>query len=279
MIMNIAMTGHEGLIGSCLREKLEKEGHKFVLLIDQRSNNTLDSLKNLRIADKIDLFIHAAAHCKINQDIENPELAHINNAEGTFHALEFCRKNKIPKILFFSSSRTLSKEKNPYTASKIYGEELCKGYQQCYGIDYLIIRPSTVYGPFWDLTGRLIHIYITNALEGKDLIVYGDPKTKTLDFTYIDDFISGVMLAMNGPWNKEYDISGGGEYNVYNLAEFIIKNTNSKSKIQVLEAEKAQPQIVRVDISGINGLGYRPEYSVERGVLKTIDWYRQCLRK
>jgi nucleoside-diphosphate-sugar epimerase len=271
--MNIAMTGHEGLIGYFLKERLEKEGHKFVLLIDKRNGKSLSELKNMVPSEKIDMFIHAAAHCKINQDIANPELAHTNNSEGTFNALEFCRKQKIPKIVFFSSSRVLSKEKNPYTASKIYGEELCKGYKQCYGIDYLI------YGPFWDMTGRLIHIYITNALEGKDLMVYGDPKTKTLDFTYIDDFVSGVMLAMNGSWNREYDISGSGEYNIYNLAEFIIKNTDSKSKIQVLEAEKAQPQKVCLDISAINGLGYKPKHSVEQGVLKTIDWYKQYLKK
>jgi nucleoside-diphosphate-sugar epimerase len=278
-IMNIAMTGHEGLIGSCLKEKLEKQGHKFVLLIDKRSNDTLDSLKYLKITDKVDLFIHAAAHCKINQSIENPELAHKNNSEGTFNALEFCRKHNIKKFLFFSSSRILSKEKNPYTASKIYGEELCKSYNQCSGIDYIIIRPSTVYGPFWDETKRLVHIFITNALEGKDLTIYGDPKTKTLDFTHVEDFVSGVLLAIKGEWNKEYDISGEGEYNVFDLAQFIIKNTNSKSRIKIMGAERAQPQKVNLDISAIKTLGYKPKFTVESGVLQTINWYKNYLNK
>ena len=277
--MNIAMSGHEGLIGHFLKERLEKEGHKFVLLIDKRSGTSLADISKMVPSEKIDLFIHAAAHCKINQGIENPELDNVNNATGTFEVLEFCRKNKIPKILFFSSSRVLSKEKNPYTASKIYGEELCKGYQQCYGIDYIIIRPSTVYGPFWDLTRRLVHIFITDALESKDLVIYGKPETKTLDFTYIDDFVSATLLALKGSWNMEYDISGEEEYNIYNLAEFIIKNTGSASKIKVLDAEIAQPQEVRVDISAIKNLGYKPEYSVEQGILKTIEWYRNYLKK
>ena len=279
IVMNIALAGHEGLVGHFLKERLEKEGHKFVLLIDKRSGTSLADLTKMTPLGKIDIFIHAAAHCKINQGIANPELDHINNATGIFEVLEFCRKNKIPKILFFSSSRVLSKEKNPYTASKIYGEELCKSYQQCYGIDYIIIRPSTVYGPFWDLTRRLAHIYITNAFEGKDLEVYGNPKTKTLDFTYIDDFVSATLLAINGPWNTEYDISGEEEYNIYKLAEFIIRNTSSKSKIKVLDAEIAQPQTVRLDNSKIKRLGYKPEYSVEQGMLKTIDWYKNYLKK
>jgi nucleoside-diphosphate-sugar epimerase len=277
--MNIAITGHEGLIGSLLKKKLELQGHKFVLLVDQRSDKCLQDLENLQVTEKIDMFIHAAAHCKINQDIEKPELAHYHNAEGTFHALEFCRRHNIKKFLFFSSSRILSSDKNPYTASKIYGEELCKGYQQCYGIDYIIVRPSTVYGPFWDLTKRLVHVFITNALENKDLTIYGDPKTKTLDFTHVEDFVSAVLLALNGEWNKAYDISGDSEYNVFDLAQFIIKNTNSKSKIKIAEPERAQPQKVHLDISAIRALGYKPKYTVESGILETINWYKTYLKK
>ena len=272
--MKLIMTGHDGLIGSYLKKKLEEQGHEFVMLIDQRSGRKLDLLKDWELKGA-DLFIHSAAFCKINQAIETPELAYESNVEGVFNALEFCRRNDIKKFLFFSSSRVLSPEKNPYTASKIYGEELCKAYQQCYGIDYIIIRPSTVYGPFQDLTRRLVHIYITNALEGKDLIIYGDPNTKTLDFTHVDDFVQGVLLALNAGWNKEYDISGESEYNIHRLAEYIIEKTGSKSKIIVYDAEKAQPQMVRLDISAIKALGYKPKYSVEEGILHTIEWYKQ----
>ena len=275
--MNILITGQKGLIGHYLKERLEKEGHKIMRSIDIREGQDISSLKDLNINEKIDLFIHAAAHCKINAGIENPELPHYNNSEGTFKVLEFCRKNNIPKIINFSSSRILSKEKNPYTASKIYGEELCKAYWQCYGIKYIIIRPSTVYGPFWDKTQRLIHKFIVNALNGKDLEIYGNPKTKTLDFTYIDDFIDGIMLAIKQD-NKEYNIGGEEEYNIMRLAEFIISETNSKSKIKILNSETAQPQQVKVDISEIKKIGYNPKVNLEEGVIKTIKWYKEYLK-
>lgn len=197
-----------------------------------------------------------------------------DNVLGTFQALEFCRKNKVPKIIYFSSTRVLNPEKNPYTASKIYGEELCKAYHPCYGLNYIIIRPSTVYGPFPDATKRLMHIFIVNALKNQDLEIYGNPKTKTLDFTYIDDFIDGVMLVINQN-NEEFDISGDEEFNIYELAKFIIANTNSKSKIKICKEELAQPQQVKVDISKIKKLGYESKVSVREGVLKTIDWYRK----
>lgn len=276
--MNIILTGHKGLIGHYLKERLEKEGHKIIAAIDSRDGKDISNLKNLKIDKPIDLFIHAAAHCKINQSIENPELAHNNNSEGTFQVLEFCRKNKIPKIINFSSSRVLSMEKNPYTASKLYGEELCKAYCQCYGIKYIIIRPSTVYGPFWDNTKRLLHTFVVNALEEKDLEVCGNPETKTLDFTYIDDFIDGVMLAISQD-NKEFNISGNEEYNIFKLAQMIIAKTGSKSRIKSLKEEIAQPQQVHVDISDIQNIGYKPKISLEEGVERTIKFYKKYLGK
>lgn len=276
--MNIILTGHKGLIGSFLKKRLEEEGHKIVKGIDIRDGTNILNINDLELKEKIDLMIHAAAHCKINQAIKNPELTYNNDVEGTFRVLEFCRKNKIPKIIYFSSSRILDKEKNPYTAAKIYGEELCKAYYDSYGIDYLIIRPSTVYGGFWDETKRLMHIFITNALEGKDLEIYGNPKTKTLDFTYIDDFIDGIMLTMyNSEWNKEYNISGKEETNIYELAKFIIQETRSQSQIKVFDAEVAQPQQVKLDISEIEKIGYTPKVDLKEGVRRTISWYRKHL--
>ncbi|MBS3081035.1 NAD(P)-dependent oxidoreductase [Candidatus Pacearchaeota archaeon] len=272
--MNIVITGHKGLIGSYLKDRLEKEGYKIILSIDKRDGRGLADLNKIKIKN-INLMIHAAAHCKIAQSISNPEITFRDNVLGTFQVLEFCRKNKIPKILFFSSSRVLNREKSPYTTAKIYGEELCKCYHDSYGIDYIIIRPSTVYGPFWDETRRLIHIFITNALENKPLEIFGDPKTKTLDFTYIDDFVDGVMLALSGPLNSEYNISGDEEYNIYKLAKLIIEETKSKSRIIIKNPETAQPQKVKCDILKIKNLGYKPKYSVEEGVRKTIEWYRE----
>lgn len=71
--MNIALTCHKGLIGHFLKERLEKDGHKIVLAIDRRANTFLDTLVSLKPKEKIDLFIHAAALCKVNYSIENPQ--------------------------------------------------------------------------------------------------------------------------------------------------------------------------------------------------------------
>ena len=278
--MKIFITGNNGLIGDALQKRLIREGHSIVGSIDYKSGSELSWLKTLEINSKIDIFIHTAAAVKINQIVDNPCIANEINANGTFYALEFCRKNKIPKFVFMSSSRTLNQEKNAYTASKIYGEELCKAYAESYGIEYIIIRPSTVYGPFWDDSKRLVHLYIAAALTGNELKVYGNPNTKTLDFTYIDDFVDGVMLAVNNKeWNKEYDIGGKEEFNVYELAKYIIELTESRSLIKVYPAEIAQPQKVNVDISEIEKIGYKPRIALKEGVKRTVEFYKEQIRK
>lgn len=274
--MNIVLTGSEGLIGTYLKERLEKEGHKIVKSIDARAGSYIKDIGGYKPKEKIDLLIHAAAHCKINESVSDPAKTFDSNVLGTFEVFEFCRENKIPKIIYFSSSRVLGPEKNPYTSSKLFGEELCKAYFQCYGMEYVIIRPSTVYGPFWDKSQRLMHKFIINALKGEDLEVYGDPANKTLDFTYIDDFIDATMLAIKEK-NKELDISGEDEFNVHQLAQFVIKETESKSKIKILPKEKAQPQKVKLDLSAIKSLGYKPKICTLEGTKKTIDWYKNSL--
>ena len=268
--MKVVITGHKGLIGSFLEKRLEREGHEIVLGVDLKDGMYVKELKGMNV-EGVDMVIHCASMCKINQIIENPNLG-FENVKDFFSVFEFCRKNKIPKIVCFSSSRVLSKEKNPYTSSKVYGEELCKAYKDCYGIDYLIVRPSTVYGPFVDETKRVMHVYITNALKGEDLEIYGDPETKTLDFTYIDDFIDAVMLSLDGEWNKAYDISGGEEFKLYDLAKMIIEMTGSSSKIVVKDAEIAQPQQVNLDVSEIKKLGYCPRVGLREGVRRNIEF-------
>lgn len=264
------MTGHRGLIGNSLLDRLEKRGDKPAFLIDKREGNDVLDISSYKLDDRVDTFFHLAAFCKINKTIENPELA-FDNVKAISEVMEYCRENGIPKIVFTSSSRILEEEKNPYTASKIYGEELVKAYSQCYGIDYVIIRPSTVYGPFNDLTQRLVDIFILNALQGKELKIFGN-ENKTLDFTYIDDFIDGFLIAMEQK-NKDFEISSGQSTKVSNTADLIIGLAGRGFK-RFYDKEIAQPQNVSIDISPIRELGYSPKISIEVGIEKTFKWYK-----
>ena len=279
--MKYAITGHRGLIGEFLKKRLDEAGHKCVLQIDQKEGfNVMDLMfKETELNDKIDIFFHFASQCKISEAIAKPILPHKNNVDGIFAVLEFCRKHKIPKIVVASTSRVLSKERNPYVASKIYVEELIKAYSDCYGIEYIIVRPSTVYGPMFDETSRLMNNFLVNAFKWIPLKIYGDAD-KTLDFTYIDDFVDGVMLTLDKKWNKSYNISGG-EERIMDVAERIIASVTSlttrgirtRNSIIFLPSEKAQPQQVSVDTSAIRKIGYNPKVNISEGINKMIEWY------
>ena len=185
--------------------------------------------------------------------------------------MEFAREKGIPKVVFTSSSRVLSPERNPYTADKIYGEEKVKGYFGAYGIEYSIIRPSTVYGPFNDLSKRLMDIWCLNALQGKDLKIMGD-ENKTLDFTYVDDFVDAIMLGMVQR-NEDYDLSYGQGEKLSEVADYIIKLAGQGRKVFVAP-EVAQPQEVQLDISKIKALGYEPKVDIWEGAERTFGWYK-----
>jgi len=275
--MNFMITGSRGLIGQALIKRLLKEGHKCVMEIDQRCGSNLLSLESYQLTPStqhIDVFFHLAAFCKINECVKDPKLSHLNNANGTFQALEFCRRHNIKKFVYMSSSRVLSPERNPYTASKVYGEELCKSHKNCYGIDYLIIRPSTVYGEHHDLTTRLLTKWVINALTNKPIEIYGD-KFKTLDFTHVDDFVEGVMCLINW-WqfskNDSYDICGDDCRNLLDVANMVLDKTNSDGVITFEEPEIAQPQQVKIDISKIKEFGYEPKIKLEEGIERLINF-------
>ena len=276
--MNYIISGSRGLIGQYLKESLDKKNNCIMEIDIRKGANilNLDGIKINQSTQKTDIMYHLAAHCKIQEGIDYPNLPHINNADGTHQVLEFCRQNNIPKIVNFSSSRVLSKEENPYTASKKYGENLCKAYYDCYGLEYLIIRPSTVYGPVHDITSRLITTWIQNVIEGKEIKIFGD-KNKTLDFTYVTDFVDGVNLVVDN-WDKtknnDYNISGEEEVNLTDLACYIIKELGFKSILKYYPPEVAQPQNVKVDISKVKKLGFNPKVNIYEGVNKLIEFYK-----
>lgn len=276
--MNYIITGNSGLIGTFLKKELDKK-HKCVLHIDQREGFnvlTLDGVKLNPNTQNTDILFHLAAHCKINEAVKEPILPHINNADGIFHVLEFARKNNIKKVMAFSSSRVLSSEENPYTASKKYLENMCEAYRQCYGIEYIIVRPSTVYGPIHDVTSRLLTNWVIYALQKKNLPIYGD-KDKTLSFTHVSDFVDACLILLT-QWdkakNKAYNISGP-EIKLTEVADFVIAESGSVSSEKVfLPQETAQPQKVKVDTSDLKELGWEPKVDIKYGIKELINFYR-----
>ena len=240
--------------------------------MDVRGNRVGNDTKDIRDMqfwdlgdEKVDVVFHLASFCKINRCIAEPYLPFEHNVKGTFSVMEFCRRNNIGKVVFTSSTRVLYPEKNPYTASKMYGEELVKSYAETYGMKYVIVRPSTVYGPHADPTNRLLTIWIKAALAGKPLMIFGD-ENKTLDFTYVDDFVTALNWATKFD-NKEFNIGSGNETKLIDVANFIIDEVGGGS-VEFHEPEQQQPQQVVVDTD------FPCETLLAEGIKRTVDFWR-----
>lgn len=301
--MKILVTGSSGTIGTRLCEELIKAGHDVVGADWERCkwNDAVEALRidiDLRHKDEytklptdIDLIIHLAANARVYELVEHPERA-MDNFIDTFNILEFARMHGIKRFMFASSRETYgnihlqggqkySEDKahfmtceSPYTASKIGGEALCEAYKRCYGIDMIIWRFSNVYG-MYDDSVRVVPLFFRQLRAGKPVHVYG--KDKCLDFTYIDDCVSGILLGLE-KWesakNDTYNLAYGEGSTILHLAELMKTLLQSDSKIEIGTARTGEVTHYIADISKAKKkLGYAPQTPFEEGVKKAVEWY------
>jgi nucleoside-diphosphate-sugar epimerase len=178
----ILISGDMGLIGSGIKRVLE---NKFIVKgYDLKSNITIESFEN----ESFDFIIHCGAHCVIREIISNPELA-FENIRETGKIMEKARKDN-SKVIMFSSNRVAHDNIcNPYTVCKGFNEEICRAYSKCYGVDYLVIRPETVWGFENENNVRVIPAWIECSKNNKPILIYGD-KEKELSPVFVDDFVN-----------------------------------------------------------------------------------------
>lgn len=233
---NILVTGHKGLIGGEIYNYLKKNYNVYGCDLKEKK-----SLSNLSRKIKYNYIIHCAANCVIREIIKNP-CQSLDNIKINQKVMELAKKNR-SKLILFSSSRANHKNMNPYVVSKLHLENLAKAYKECYNLDYIIIRPETVWGYERDNPVRVIPNWINCAKKNKDLIIYG-PKDKELPPVRVDDFTNAFLEIFNNfekNKNKTFAICGYPQ-KAEAVAKQIIKKYKSKSKIVFKSQELSQPQ-------------------------------------
>jgi len=298
-ISSILVTGSSGTVGTAVVESLLDEGYD-VTGVDLKDNQWSERVSKRtivldvsersefsRLPDSVDLVIHLAANARVHLLVENPDLAK-ENFDTTFNILEYTRE--VGADFIFSSSREVygntgkvvydendtyvDQCESPYTASKIGGEALVKSYGNCYDMDTSIVRFSNVYGKY-DASNRVIPLFIAQASREEDLTVFGD--NKVLDFTYIDDCVDGVTRVVN-QFNKSagttFNIASGQGTSLVELAEIIVEKIGSDVDVIVDENRTGEISRYVAEISkGKKILGYEPNYSLDEGIERTVEWY------
>ncbi len=176
-----------------------------------------------------------------------------------------------------------------YDEGKRVAETFCYEYKRLFNTKVKIVRIFNTYGPYMDPSdGRVITNFILQAMEGKDLTIYGDGK-QTRSFQYIDDLIQAFMKFMDtdadfiGPVNT----GNPGEFTILELAELVLRKIETPSKIVTVEMDKNDPydkkndpQQRKPDITlAQEKLGWSPDIKLEEGLDKTIEYYKNLNRK
>ena len=163
---------------------------------------------------------------------------------------------------------------SPYSASKAGGELLARSYNKTHGLDVVITRCSNNYGPF-HFPEKLIPLFITNLMEGKQIPVYGSGKN-IRDWLHVDDHCRGIYAVLTrGKSGQAYNIGGGQELTNLEITHIILDAMGADdNSIQFIEDRKGHDLRYSIDWSKArNELGYAPQVSFEEGLAMTIEWY------
>ena len=306
--MRVVITGAAGFIGSHLSEALLDRGAS-VIGIDNLLTGDLSNLAHLRDRDfqlirhdvttyidvdgPVDFVLHWASPASPIDYLELPIQTLKVGALGTHKALGLA-KAKGATFLIASTSEVYGdplehpqKESywgnvNPigprgvYDEAKRFAEAMTVAYRRFHGVNTKIVRIFNTYGPRMRVKdGRAVPAFMSQALRNEDVTVFGDGR-QTRSFCYVSDLVEGIIKLMHAPVNDPVNIGNPQELTIEEIARRIIAMTCSKSKIIYQPLPEDDPKVRKPDITRARTLlGWEPTVSLEEGLGKTIDYFRQ----
>jgi UDP-glucuronate 4-epimerase len=236
---------------------------------------------------KFDQVIHLAARAGVRPSLQEPALYQRVNVEGTVNVLEAARRNGVRKLILassssvygvnakvpFSESDPIFQAISPYAASKLACESLGHVYHHVYGLDIVMLRFFTVYGPR-QRPDLAIHKFARLISAGKPIPVFGDGSTAR-DYTYVSDTLEGVMACTKQEFG--YEVFNLGESQTVSLGRLIELLEAALGKKAIINRQPLQPgdvPITSADVTKARArLGYDPRVKIERGIPLFIDWF------
>lgn len=317
--MKVLVTGAAGFIGyhTCLA--LKKSGHEIVgidsfnnyydvnlklerqrqlkrSLIDVHTIKLTGTMysayqsKLFELLTDVDLVVHLAAYAGVRYSMDHPAVYIDNNISGTQTLIDLSQDAGVEKIVYASTSSVMAGQElpwketdpspaslNPYAASKKMNETQFTTSKIPTTIG---LRFFTVYGP-WGRPDMALFSFTKNIKEGKPIPVFNNGDM-VRDFTYIDDIVQGILIAVNetenGPSKEIYNIGRGEKVN---LMDFIREIETCVGKEAIVKFEPMHPadtQATWSDTTKLQALGYKPTTSIKEGVRNFVDWYNNYYR-
>jgi nucleoside-diphosphate-sugar epimerase len=233
--------------------------------------------------EKPEVIIHMASFPRQKVVNANPAWGADVMMKGLINLLESAKNHKVSRFVYISSSMVYGdfedqvleddecKPQGQYGIMKLSGEWLVKDYARRYGFEYVIIRPSAVYGPL-DVEDRVVAKFMIAAMQNKTLKVNGE--NETLDFTYVDDAADGIVAASTRIMarNNTYNITKSHSVSLLEAAEMIVNIVGSGS-IEVRNKDADFPSRGALNITRARTiLGYDPKIDVKEGFENYYTW-------
>jgi len=312
--MKILVTGGAGFIGSNFIRLLlgsENRGKYRVVNLDKLTYaGNLENLADLPasesyrfvrgdigdeklveglLKDGVEAVVNFAAESHVDRSLYEPDLFLRTNILGVQVLLQAAWSHKIERFLQVSTDEVYGSllpgdssfredhplaPNSPYAASKASADLLIRSYFKTHGFPALITRCSNNYGPY-QFPEKLIPLMITNALEGKDLPIYGDG-LNVRDWIHVEDHCRAILLILEeGRPGEVYNIGGDGERTNLEIVEEILRALGKpKSLIRYVADRPGHDRRYGIDFSKLKGeLGWSPSVPLQEGLARTVRWY------
>lgn len=308
--MRLLVTGGAGFIGShFIRHILSRYPTYDIINLDKLTyagnvENLVDIERNARyrfiqgdicdpsvvnlLAREVDAIVNFAAETHVDRSILEPGSFIQTDVQGTHVLLEACRQfghgryvqistdevyGSIETGLFSEDDRLLPS--SPYSASKAAGDLLTLSYFTTYALPVIVTRSSNNFGPN-QYPEKLIPLFITNAVEGQPLPVYGDG-LNVRDWLYVLDNCRAIDLALHrGQPGSIYNIGGGNERTNLEITRLILQELHQpETLIRYVEDRAGHDRRYGVDCRRMAALGFRPAFRFEEALQATVRWYKE----
>ncbi len=302
--MKILVTGGAGFIGSHFVRHLAEQGEDVVVLdkLTYAGNRTnLEGVEHefhqgdiadpdavARAADGVEAIVNFAAETHVDRSILGPAEFILTDVLGTQVLLDHARHHAL-RLVHVSTDEVYGdipldaepcteeaplRASSPYSASKAGGELQVLAYVRTYGTDALVTRGANTYGPR-QYPEKFLPLFITNALDGDPLPVYGDGRQRR-EWLHVDDHCAGIELALRaGKAGEVYNVSGQERENLEVVRRILDLTGASPDLVRHVEDRPGHDRRYSVDASKLRGLGWTPRHSFDQGGLEeTVEWYR-----
>jgi dTDP-glucose 4,6-dehydratase len=302
------ITGGAGFLGSHLTDRLLSEGHR-VIAIDNFITGSTANIEHLAgnpnyrfirhdvsnyifLPDDVDYVFHFASPASPIDYLEHPIPTLKVGSLGTHNTLGLA-KDKKATFLIASTSECYGDplvhpqredywgNVNPigprgvYDEAKRFAEAMTMAYHRFHGVDTKIVRIFNTYGPRMRLKdGRVVPAFISQALTGQPLTIFGDG-SQTRSFCYCSDLIDGIFKLSQSDFHEPVNIGNPREMTIKQFAEEIIRITGTRSQIEFHELPVDDPKVRQPDITRAKSiLGWEPKVEFDEGIRATIEYFR-----